>query len=629
MGGPPGAVAAALLLLLPFSVLGAALARRIARDALDSREARLVGSALGIGLAGFVPFLLGLFHLLTPAAAWSALAVAWAAALLPSVRAAARAGPREACDDRTGLLLRRGLQAAGALLLFLSLFEALAPPFDYDTLAYQLAVPRAWIQDGGFGDGRGVLQAHWPMQMNALFAWALLLSGPEAAQLVQLGTGVLLILGLAAWLRRLGDPLAAAAAPWFFLCVPMVDRTLGTGKVDVAVCLFALTALLVYSRWASASAGKERRGLLVLLVLALGLAMGTKLLGGIAAGLLAPAIAARILREGGPGAWRRALGTAAAVLAGTLLVAAPWLVKSWIETGNPVWPFLYPVLGGRGWSPGAHERLVGETLWSQVPGRPLWKNYLLTPVELLLDARRFRGQPQALLWPFAAAALFRLVLLRGHRAPPGWRAAERGLGLFAAGFFLAWVPLPNETRYLLPAFVAVAALAGLWTSALWREGGFRRAAALAVLLPPLLAPATHHVPRAARAAPAALGLTGREGWLVERVPPAATMLWANENLPPAARVLLVGDKRGFYLERDYRWGTLTSQGIVPWWDFESVGAARARLAELGVTHVLVNRGELPPPGPGAPPEVALVHELLAGSRELHAERGTALFALDG
>ena len=38
-----------------------------------------------------------------------------------------------------------------------------------------------------------------------------------------------------------------------------------------------------------------------------------------------------------------------------LLIGSPWLIKSAIYTGNPVYPFFYGMFGGRGWDKAAAD----------------------------------------------------------------------------------------------------------------------------------------------------------------------------------------------------------------------------------------------------------------------------------
>ena len=58
----------------------------------------------------------------------------------------------------------------------------------------------------------------------------------------------------------------------------------------------------------------------------------------------------------------------------------------------------------------------------------------------------------------------------------------------------------------------------------------------------------------------------------------------------AAKVLLYREIRGFYLDADYLWGDPGNQGLIRYADIPDEGGLRRRLAELGVTHVLVNSG---------------------------------------
>ncbi len=53
------------------------------------------------------------------------------------------------------------------------------------------------------------------------------------------------------------------------------------------------------------------------------------------------------------------------------------------------------------------------------------------------------------------------------------------------------------------------------------------------------------------------------------------------------------ENEAYYLDVDYLWGDQIYQGLI---DFERLGdgtALRRRLGELGITHVLISRGEVP------------------------------------
>ena len=95
----------------------------------------------------------------------------------------------------------------------------------------------------------------------------------------------------------------------------------------------------------------------------------------------------------------------------------------------------------------------------------------------------------------------------------------------------------------------------------------------------------------ASAAPVALGLTSDEEFLTERFSTEADYyieypVWAylNERIPLDSTVL-IDDRRGLYLERDYITAWATARGLVAKEAFEEPQLMRAELERLGVTHV--------------------------------------------
>ena len=89
-----------------------------------------------------------------------------------------------------------------------------------------------------------------------------------------------------------------------------------------------------------------------------GFALGTKLLALAVPTFAIGALVVALRNEPKRGAaWLRIGGFALLAAA----VAAPWYLKSYLWTGNPVYPFYYELFGGRYWTPQrAHEYALAQ-----------------------------------------------------------------------------------------------------------------------------------------------------------------------------------------------------------------------------------------------------------------------------
>jgi hypothetical protein len=262
----------------------------------------------------------------------------------------------------------------------------------------------------------------------------------------------------------------------------------------------------------------------------------------------------------------------------SLALAAPWFVKSWLYTGNPVYPFFYSLFGGRYWSAENAAGYAGNQAQFGFGKTPL--DLLLSPWQVTMQGGQFTEYAFPAFGQFAvyglSPAFLGLLLAAPLMAPP------RGLSrpaVLLTGFGLAgyvfWFFLMQQTRYLipvLPAFAVVGAEALVGASRLVRAAGGALVAASAAW--------GLYVAAAGIAAPALPVVTGRvtpeehvtRTLRMRGLMPAIAFI--NRETPPDAKVALFDETRGFYLDRPYVWATPNHSTLLPWERY----AGRGRLA---------------------------------------------------
>jgi hypothetical protein len=274
-----------------------------------------------------------------------------------------------------------------------------------------------------------------------------------------------------------------------------------------------------------------------------------------------------------------------------LLVIGPWYLRSFIATGNPIWPFAYHIFGGRNWDALGAEYLVNAQMDLLSPDLP--RN-----VAGLIQATRYMLlQPEILgTYPGGIGSILPLggccamLLLK-----PGPRILRQILAI-CGGFYILWfILLPLQLRYLLP-IVPLLALATaffyiwLYDRVKIRIGQFAMVAMLLLLVlrtvPWILANErslfVSHLP-------VITGQVSRLDWLAMRHKGFDLFNYANTHLPPDARILLLPhENRTYYLDRDYVWGCPTCQRIIPFERFTSPTELAAALQQMGITHVIDN-----------------------------------------
>ena len=550
--------AAAGLFLAGASALGAAALARLGASARAPWRRALFGLVVGEALLALL--------------LWALLALgactATAAALLLLALAAASWRDRGALARLRPSGPRGWLEALCAAIVFAALLRgaaaAGAPATDWDTLAYHFAVPKIYLLDGSFHRLAWSTTAHYPLNAEMLYAWALALRGARLAQWLSWWHGPLLLAAVAAWSAELFGRKAAWTAAALLAATPAFSRVLGSGKNDLQASLAILAALLSSLETAAA---KEDRGWLRTGLLA-GAAAATKLTGLWAAGALAVAAASQPRARAG-----RAV---ALFLAGTAALGAGWYARNWIWTGDPVWPLL-----GRWFGDGQAAAVFARLRAADTGGVPRTAlNFLVSPGWLVARPELFLHPPRELL---VAVAL---------GAAAAWRRATLPAAAFAFGLFYyaAWFFVSQDGRFLIPLdALLAAALAGLLAAP---PRGWRRVLALAALalgLSPALALTPNNELFGFLAlSPRHDAADARDRYLLRSLGAPYALSRAANALPPGAKLLLYRDVRGFYLDRPYACGEPLDPGVARFDELSDGEDLAGRLKAQGFTHLLLN-----------------------------------------
>ena len=335
------------------------------------------------------------------------------------------------------------LYVSGAVLAFytvLYLINALAPELEPDARAYHLGLTAEYVRLGGFPNRVGFYEM-LPQGLEMLFVPAFAFGRHSAARLVHcalLLATVPLMLRIG---RRLGlpDGVALAAAVLYF-CAPVTGITGTSAYTDAGGVFFTLATFYALLVWRDT---RDVRYLAPAGITA-GFCYAIKFPGALVA-ILAVAFVVVVERGIRP----RQL----ALLAGAALaVAAPWILRSAIMTGNPVAPLFNRFFPNSYFHLSTDRSLAAAlgSLWGVPPSR--------VPYELIVG-----GTYAGTMGPVFFALPLGLLALRKPAGRLCWMAAA----LLAVPWF--W---NTGARFLMPAlpFLAIAlalGVAALPRQALW------------------------------------------------------------------------------------------------------------------------------------------------------------------
>jgi len=413
---------------------------------------------------------------------------------------------------------------------------AIAPPRDGDVMRYHLAHVRQIISDGGWKPIADITYA-FP------FAWSLnylpfeMLGLPQAAQLVNLGVGLIVFVTLIRLNRGLGNSRMDVLVALLFLAHPFVVRTFASALADgyailvgtvIAAGLLRLDranrptiALLGFSSWI----GVGSRYQLVAIAIAATVVIAIH------------ALRSRQFRNAG----YFAMGAA-----GALLLASPFYIANLLEFGNPVWPLM---INSRA-AAGSYANGVASLFITGFASAPS-------------VAVRVENARELFMWPdlaplpvFIVASLAAAFWIRDR--------GQRNVAMFGSLFLLLWGAMSPRLypTHILPILSCGPILLGGLLERIPANNRARRLTqhAIAAVVVGFVVLSAFVARDYARYA-----VTGdarefhRYTWYY------GTYDWVNRNTPASARFLVVVlSGHSYYLNRQYRRADPWLSGVVDW-----------------------------------------------------------------
>jgi hypothetical protein len=318
-------------------------------------EKGVLSTSLGLGFLQYVGYSLGMAGALSPKTVWVSLIILVAVFGYDMIRVAlgfVRAIQR-LWNYPTPIWIRLGLLAL-LFPLLIAFILALCPPTDVDGIGYHLTAPKRWLQEGRITYLPTFTYTNSPMGFQMLYLLGLAIWSDTAAKLFNYVAGLLSFLSLYALGRRLkGEYVGFLAASLFLLGLGGILGMLGqftNSYVDMGLTLQISAAFLSWLLWSRS----RSRGWMVCCALCAGFAASFKLTGSFVGLIFATAAMAQHLHE--KSNWGKAVGGGTSFLLVSLLPVTPWLIRAWLQTGNPVYPLLSGIFPTRDWSPAAAQQ---------------------------------------------------------------------------------------------------------------------------------------------------------------------------------------------------------------------------------------------------------------------------------
>ena len=533
-------IADLLLLALTLAVVaawGSRISRWLGINFDSELERWVLGATLGLGMLGTLVFAVGVAgglyrwvgYLLLVALALPVLPETWS--LIGSISAASR---RLRPSSIPWLWLFTGLMGLMALV------RALLPPTGWDALAYHLQDPRLYLEAHRLIGVPENFYLNWPAQVEMLFTWGMLLKSDILAKLFHWSFWLLIAAMHYALGRRSAGARVGRWAVALWAAIPLAGELAGLAYVDLGLTAYVLAGFYAFIGWTES----RHDGWLVLCSLFMGFAMSTKYTAVTWSALLMLLIVYHARRHHRSDV-RWILRRTAVFTATASLVVLPWLVKNWLVTGNPVYPFLF---GGVGWD-------ATLEAWLYWPGQSYSHNildYVALPWLMTVLGIGGTASFSATIGPLMLLLTPLVFLFLGRQ-----RAVNYGLALVVAqyAFFavMIWRYLYlTQTRLLMAVFPFLCLVAAyaldklpLWDHRTLRLSWVVGVVVSFVLILTLLMEGYAFL--AARPLAPLLGLESSGDYLARRLGfYIEAMRYTNAHLPGKASIMYMWEPRAYY-----------------------------------------------------------------------------------
>lgn len=351
-----------LLLAIVLVTLAGGMGRLIFGERLPFSpiENIMLQVALGIGILSLVVFFAGIFGFLGVRQAWYGLGIGVLLFWKP-IFAWLRDWRIAFHRTQQSSIVEKASQWLVVFLIVITGLQALAPPLKWDSLVYHLELPQRYIQIGKIVHLSDNLFTGFSQLAEMMFTWAIALRSGTTAATLGWVVGVIAILGLGGFAERLCRKKIRWFAAAIMLSGASISRGLSWAYVDLWAFFFALATIIVLDQYVQS----KNRVWVGLSAIFAGFAFNAKY----TAGMIIPISVVYLfigwvqshqtssfeksqsdveMNDPPSSKIQKRLGSSRPLVIPVLLfisisliVAAPWLVKNFALTGNPIYPFIF------------------------------------------------------------------------------------------------------------------------------------------------------------------------------------------------------------------------------------------------------------------------------------------------
>ncbi len=472
------------------------------------------------------------------------------------------------------------------LILFIgaNFFFSLTPEIQWDSLVYHLTQAKIYAHEHAIVQLSYDYHTYMPKQFEILYVLGEIFGLSQMAKIFTFFFNLFLLFGIFFFARRYWNYDVALLTSAIFYTIPTLALYQSTTYNDIPVTLF-----LFYSCYSFILSIQHRKFLLFAWIF-LGAATATKILmlSTLPFFLCALYFFSYFSTSSNCQNKKHYLYfffDSVLIFLLVFLFLFPWLLLTYTQIHNPVFPFFYSTLGGDTWNSDL------ETYWSTLradfgSGRSIGSLFL-TPWHITMNPLRYGPV-------YGITPLFFIFLPLLVFFFPKESSLQKKIILFLVFFslfyFIAWFFLASDIRYLFPLFPGLTLLSVIvFTSLNGSSYSFTRTFLPYVLIFLLLTNLIFFTVVHRNTVQVLFHVQDTDSYIHSYVQNYPMAKWVNANLPNDVLLFIANDDRVYFYDKPYIQGYPIIQGVIDYPRIKTQSEFRTLLLEKGVTHVVLTK----------------------------------------
>ena len=499
--------------------------------------------------------------------------------------------------------LRHSSTVPGLIIIFfiflsslLMLINTFTPPTFYDSLVYHLSIPNIYIQKHGLCFIPFSLYSHFPQNIELLYVMGLLAGNDLFPNMISYSFGICLLFAIYSFCKTYLNDKQGILSVFLFATVPAVMLLSPSSYVEIGITLFTFIIIYAYFNYLHAEQDSQRIKWLVLLGFFSGITCGIKYTGFITVICINALFIAHMLSSYREEKIKTKIVHLLWYNLILLAAVSPWLIKNYINTGNPVFPFFYKVLGYKNvlWNMSTAQGYFA-VLTEYSHKSSLLNELFRFPWQILNEPTRFGGGIDVL-GDFGWVMFF--VIIPAILLVSKKNDAVKLLLAYAVIHFSVWFITKPVLRFLVPVLPVLSVITGYVIIKLFENKVFVVRWVVHLILVLLTISNFYiffYIQNIIDPYKVAMGIESKQEYLAKKLvySPYPAFEFINNNLKDSDKILFLGEQRGFYCNKPYIATNAFAQNPFVTWADESADSRGlvTRLKQEQITHILYNKPE--------------------------------------